>query len=211
MGVLSVKILCPDALSCVPILMQSQRALEILKRAREDHSLVCSYSSSYSTKFAAGWVEAISAEGVVFRSLTPNGRADGWLWHPFEQIARLDVGGVYEERLSFLAQMREARWMENFLPALAPEADLVWELFIACQKHDLAVQIDTGSDDPIQGFVQDVTAEWVTLDKIAFSGQFDGQATIATEDIESILIEEQDLQDLQMLARRHGRGAGKWK
>lgn len=191
--------------------MQSQRALEILKRAREKNSLVCSYSSSYSTKFAAGWVEALSSEGAVFRSLTPNGRADGWFWRPFDQMSRLDVGGLYEQRLAFLAQMREARWMEGFLPALEPEADVVLELFIACQKHDLAVQIDTGSEDPIQGFVQDVTAEWVTLDKIAFSGRFDGQATIATEDIEEVVVEEQDLQDLQMLARRHGRGTGEWQ
>ena len=191
--------------------MQPQRALEILKRAHDENALVCCYPSSYSAKFSAGWVEALSSEGVVLRSLTPNGRSDGWLWRPHEQIARLDVGGLYEERLAFLAQMREARWKEGFLPALAPEADLLWELFIACQKNDLAVQLDTASDEPIQGFVQDVTAEWVTLDKIAFSGRFDGQATIATEDIERILIEEQDLQDLQMLARRHGRGTGAWQ
>ncbi|RYX82058.1 hypothetical protein EON83_21350 [bacterium] len=191
--------------------MQPQRALEILSRAREQNALVCAYPSSYSSKFSAGWVEAVSSEGVVLRSLTPNGRPDGWLWRPYDQIARLDMGGLYEERLAFLAQMREARWKEGFLPAITPEADLVWELFVASQKHDLAVHIDIGSDEPIQGFVQDVTAEWVTLDKIAFSGRFDGQATISTEDIEKILIEEQDLQDLQMLARRHGRGAGQWR
>ncbi len=191
--------------------MESRRALEILHHAREQHDIVCLYPSAYLTSYAAGWVEAVTSEGVVLRSLTANGRADGWYWRTFERVVRLDVGGAYEERLAFLAQMREARWKEGFLPTLDESANLKWELFVAAQKHDFAVQIDTGSDEPIDGFVQDVTAEWVTLDKIGFSGRFDGQATISTEDIDRILVGDERLQDLQMLARRSGRGSGEWR
>ena len=191
--------------------MESRRALEILNRARERRDIVCLYPSSYSSNFSAGWLEAVSSEGVVLRSLSKNGRADGWLWRAFDSIARIDVAGQYEERLAFLAQMREARWKDGFLPPLDESADLKWELFVASQKHDLAVQVDTGSDEPIEGFVQDVTRDWVTIDKAGFSGKFDGQATINTEDIERILVDEASLQDLQMLARRSGRGSGEWR
>ena len=191
--------------------MESSRAVEILNRARERNAIVCLYPNAYSSKFAAGWVEAVSSQSVVIRSLTTNGRADGWQWRSFENIARLDVGGLYEERISFLAQMREARWKDGFLPPLEESADLKWELLVAAQKQDFAVHLDTGSDEPVEGFVQDVTPEWVTIDKVAFYGRFDGQSTIIGDDIEKILVDEQDLQDLQTMARRAGRGSGVWR
>lgn len=191
--------------------MELQRTLEILNRAQENNQIVCLYSSLYYDKFTAGWIEALSDSAVVLRSLHPTGRANGWSLKVLSEIARIDVAGRYEERLGYLAQMREARWKDGFLSSIAPDADLMWEMFVASQRHDFVVGVDIGAEEDIQGVVQDVTPQWVTIDKISFDGLFDGQGTVATEDIKGILVDEQSLQDLQVLARRHGRGSGEWK
>ena len=191
-------------------LMEVSKALEILDSARDGGEVVCLYANAYSCAFAAGFVEGATPTHVVLRSLSPNGRADGWLLRGLDDIARIDWRGHYEERLLFLAQMREARWNDGFLPPTHPSSDLVFELLQAAHKADLPVQIDTGSDEPAEGFVRELSPEWVTLDKIERDGSFDGQATVRTDDIEKLLVDEQSLQDLALLARHRGRGTGSW-
>lgn len=191
--------------------MESRKALEILEDARAGGDVVCLYHSSWSDKFAAGFVGGASERHVVLRSLEPGGRADGWFLRALDDIVRIDWRGQYEERLKMLAQLREARWKIDFLPPVEPATDLPLELLLAARHHDLPVQLDTGSDEAAQGFVAEVTGEFVTLDKIACDGSFDGHCVMALDEVAKILVDEEALQTLGLLALHRGRGAGKWQ
>lgn len=189
--------------------MEVSKALEILDAAREAREVVCLYASPYSSHFAAGFVEGATHNHVVLRLLSSNGRADGWLLRSLDDIARIDWRGQHEKRLLFLAQMREARWNDFLLP-VEPSTDLVFETLLAARKFDLPVQIDTGSDEPAEGFVSELSTDWVTLDKIAHDGGFDGHVVLSLRDIEKIEVDEEDLQDLALLSRHRGRRTGSW-
>jgi hypothetical protein len=189
--------------------MEVSKALEILDGAREAGEVVCLYSNAYSSRFSAGFVEGATHNHVVLRALSPNGRADGWLLRPLDHIARIDWRGQYEQRLLFLAQMREARWSDFLLP-VELSADLAFETMGAAQRFELPVQIDSGSDEPAEGFVSELSTDSVTLDKIARDGNFDGHTIFSLDDIEKIIVDDADLQDLALLSRHRGRGTGKW-
>lgn len=183
--------------------------LEIVTAARDAGQVVCAYASPYSSRFSAGFVEGATQKHVILRSMTTGGRADGWLLRPLDDIARSDWRGQHEKRLLFSAQMRETRWSET-LPSVLPSTDPVFEVLQAAHKAELPVQFDSGSDEPAEGFVCELSTDWATLDKIERNGSCDGYATIRVGDIEKILVDEQSLQDLALLCRHCGRGTGSW-
>lgn len=179
--------------------MEKQKAREVLRRAQDDEKIVCLYTSRYSENFAAGFVEAVSENQVVLRSLTPHGRYDGWLLRVLENISRIDSGGRYEEKLLALFRARGQNH-PHFLPPTDETTDLISEMLICARRSDCAVRIDIGADDDNEGFVKEVEATTITIEKFDVNGQIDSESVIELEHIEKIAVDDEDLQDLKILA-----------
>ena len=190
--------------------MEVQRAQDILRRAREKGILVCLYTSAYSENFAAGFVEAVSEKYVILRSFSNHGRYDGWLLRQLENLPRIEFGGRYEESLLFLMKARETKHPQGVIPSFEADASLLIELFLAAQKHDFVVSIDTGSQSNIVGFVNTVEATTVTITKVDNNGEVDGESVVELDAIEKVNADDEDCQDLKLMARWHELDPPNW-
>ncbi len=179
--------------------MEKQKAREVLERAKTEEKIVCLYSNPYSDKFAAGFVEAISENHVVLRHLTTHGRYDGWVLRALEDLCRIEYGGRYEETLLSLFRAR-GHSHPAFLHATDESSDLTAEMLLCAQRNDLAVIIDTGSDNDSWGFVKSVETTTVTIEKFNVDGQIDSEAVIELEHIGRVTVDDEDMQDLKILA-----------
>ncbi len=183
--------------------MESQKAYEILNRAKEQDKIICLYTSCYSEKFAAGFVEAISDKHVVIRSLSVHGRYDGWLLRKLDDVPRMDWGGRYEESLLFLARARKTTHPDGFLFPIGQDTNLISDFLLAAQQHDCMASLDTGSDANIVGFIKSVEATTVTVEIIDTNGENNGESVVELDAIERVDVDDEDLQDLKLLARWH--------
>ena len=179
--------------------MEKQKAREVLRHAQEAEKIVCLYTSRDSENFAAGFVEAVSENHVILRSLTPHGRYDGWLLRVLENVCRIDSGGRYEEKLVSLFRARDQNH-PAFLPSTDEATDLGSEMLICAQRGDYAVRIDIGADDDNEGFVKSVEATTITIERFDVNGHIDSESVIELEYIEKIAVDDEDLQDLKLLA-----------
>ncbi len=183
--------------------MEKQKAHEILGAAREQGAVVLLYRSCYSNRFSAGFVLAISDEHVVIESLSTRGECDGWILRELSDLCRIDHNGRYEEKLLSFHRLRGERHPQDFLPTADLSSNLKIEMFVAARQHDLAVRVHTGADDDVEGFVREVGADTISLEKLNEYGQNDGDCTLDMEVIEGIYIGDDELQDLKLLARWH--------
>ena len=181
--------------------MEKQKAQEILGAARERRAIVCLYRSCYSSKFSAGFVLAVSEGDVVIESLSPRGHCDGWILRELDELCRIDSNGIYEEKLMALYRARGAAHARDFLPATDLSSDLKIELLEAARQNDYAVRIHTGADEDIEGFVREVGAATVSIEKFNEYGASDGDCTLDMESVEGIFVHDDELQDLKLLAR----------
>lgn len=180
--------------------METQKAREVLERAKEGEKIVCLYTNPYSDKFAAGFVEAVSENHVVLRHITVHGRYDGWLLRALDDICRIDYGGRYEETLLSLYRGRAQSHLDNFLSVTDQIIDLKSEMLLCAQRNDFAVSIDTGSDEDNWGFVKVLEAITVTIERFNLHGQIDSESVFDMEYIQKIGVDNEDLQDLKLLA-----------
>lgn len=183
--------------------MDSQKAYEILNRAREEDKIVCLYTNCYSEKFAAGFVEAISDKYVVIQSLSIHGRYDGWLLLELDEVPRMGWGGRYEESLLFLARARKTTHPDGFFVPTGQDTSLIVDFLLAAQQHDYIASLDTGSDSNLVGFVKSVEATTATIEIINTNGENNGESVVELEVIERVYVDDEDLQDLKLLARWH--------
>lgn len=183
--------------------MEKQKAQEILSAAREREAIVSVYQSYYSINFSAGFVSAFSDDEVVIESLTPRGQCSGWLSRKFDNIVRIDTGGRYEETLLSLHRARGGKHRADFLPTLDLTSNVRVEMLLAAREHDYAVRIDTGAEEDIRGFVREVGPETVSIEKFNLHGQSDGDCTLDMDIIDGIYVDDDELQDLKLLARWH--------
>lgn len=183
--------------------MEKQKAQEILGAAQERGAIVSIYRSYYSVRFSAGWVLAFSDNEVVVESLSPRGACDGWFSRKIEDIVRIDTGGRYEETLLALQRARGGTHPKEFLPPLDLASNLKLEMLLAARAGDYAVRLDTGAEEDIRGFVREVGPETASIEKFDLHGQSDGDCTLDTDIIEGIYVDDDELQDLKLLARWH--------
>ena len=154
-------------------------------------------------EFRRGFVVGFSDDHVVIESLTPRGECNGWILCAFSDIFRIDCNGRYEEKLLSLYRVRDARHPRDFLGAVDLTSDLKVDLLQAARLHDYAVEVETGGDDNIVGFVREIGTETLSVEKLDLYGQNDGDCTAALDEIERIIVNDGDLQDLKLLARWH--------
>ena len=183
--------------------METSKAQEVLHAARERGALVCLYRSCYSNKFSAGFVLAVSEDDVIIESVSPRGHCDGWILRELDELCRIDSQGIYEEKLMSLYRVRGGAHARDFLPATDLGSNLKVELLEAARQNDSAVRIHTGADEDIEGFVREVGAQTVSIEKFNEYGVSDGDCTLDMESVEGIFVGDDDLQDLKLLARWH--------
>ena len=182
--------------------MEKQEFQEILRTAKSEGTIVSLYGDG-SNSFSAGFVLAMSDNDVVLESLSPRGFCDGWLSRPMDDIARIEIGGRYEERLLTYYRVRGETHQRNFLPEISMTSDLKAELLEAARAHDYAVTVNVGSDADVIGFVRKVAVETVTIECYTEYGQPDGDSFLSLESIEKVHVGDDELQDLKLLARWH--------
>ena len=187
--------------------MEKQRAQEILGAARESNATVSVYGVGRSSRFSIGWVVAFSDSHVLLELVSQNGRADGWLLRTLDDIARIDSGGRLEETVVALYRARDESHLKPLLPANDSGndlgSDLKLELLLAARTHDLPVRIYNGNRDNIEGFVREVGTSTVTVDVFDEHGIADGESTISFDEFDAFKVNDEELQDLKMLARWH--------
>ena len=183
--------------------MEKEKAQEILSAARESGATVSIYGVGRSARFSIGWVLAFSDSHVLLELVSQNGRNDGWLLRQLDDIARIDSGGRLEETVVALYRARGENHLKPLLSDTDLGSDLKVELLLAARTHDLAVRIYNGNRDAIEGFVRDIEASTVTVDIFDEHGSADGESTISLDEFENFKVNDDELQNLKLLARWH--------
>ena len=183
--------------------MDKQRAQEILTAAQERGAVVSLYRTGSPHNYGTGFVLAVSDHHLVFASINYHGRYDGWHLRALDELCRVDSGGRYEDKVLSLYRAREQNHRADFLPPTDLSSDLVSELLQAAQGHEIAVRLYTGQRGGINGFVREIGSSTVSIDVHDDYGQADGEAVVDLESIRVILVDDEEAQDLKILARWH--------
>ena len=174
-----------------------------LEKHRETGQLVSLYCAPRRpTTNVQGMVDFVSTDDVLLRSVTGRGLYDGFVLRRLEDVYRVEYGGDYEQRVSYLFQRREHRHVP-FLPPLDVSSNLTREALLAAQRHDLMVRIEILGKECRDAWVTSIEEEIVTLNVIEISGHPDGHAQIELDAITAINIDSTELQDIKLLNRWH--------
>lgn len=191
--------------------MEQSTFADTLRRALESDALIgVFFDPDRPAAFMAGWVEAVTNEHILLRHLSPHGRYDGYRLIPVEEIFRVDSAGRYLERLRLLSQVREERFMRFLKTKVTEESDLLRAALLAAQQHELLVRVDVLDDDDESGWVKNLTNDTVTISRLDDYGVVDFEATVHLEAITGLHCDNESLQDLRILARRHESEPPSW-
>jgi hypothetical protein len=178
--------------------------VDLLREAQSNETLIGVFSDpSNPSAFAAGWVEAVSDEHLVLRHVSQHGRYDGYRLVPLENVFRVDSTGRYLERLRFLSQVREERFPHLFKSGIAEDANLVVEILLAAQQNDLLVLVSVLEGSDLTGWIKQIGHDTVIITLVDNDGVSDFDSTVHLEAITAVYCNDEDLQDLRLLARRN--------
>jgi hypothetical protein len=178
--------------------------VELLRQALENQSPVGVFCDPNDpAAFAAGWVEAVTDEHILLRHMSPHGRYDGYRLLNIEDIFRVDSTGRYLERLRLLSQVREERFPRLFKTEVEENANLLTETLLAVQSNEWLVRIFVLDGDDEAGWIKNVAHDTVTITRVDHFGVADFEATVHLEAISEMHCDDEELQDLRLLARRN--------
>ena len=159
---------------------------ESLDLARQKNQLVSLHSSPDDwPKCSVGYVKFLSNDYVLIKAVDKYGFDAGYELRQISEVFRVDIGGSYENRLSFLNSNQ--RRIPHDIEILTSEDNMLISTLLCAKSESLAVTI-VGSDkgDSISGFVSQISDRILTLKVIDDNGLEDGLSIIDLGEIASV-------------------------
>lgn len=167
--------------------MEDSSILLFLKQSMVEKVIVSIFSNrNQPDACSVGYVEAITEDQVLLNHVTPTGLADGIVIRRLEDVFRVDINGLYEQKLHRLYFLQHQSHQTLLLDPANTETNLFNEILIQAQKLGLIVNVcidETETQDNIIGLTKEVSKFEVVISRISEYGLVDGESILLLDDI----------------------------
>ena len=181
----------------------STKQLAELNRAMKENLLVSIYTNQWEPDyFSTGFVDAISDQEVVLSHVTPDGLYDGYIVRKLDDLFRVDIGGLYEQRLYLLYTLQKQSHLKLIKKRKTGDANLFQEVLLCARKQNYVVSLcidETDTQDGITGWISEVSDDEVIIAKISYEGHNDGFSIVPMNQISKINCDTTDERVIKIL------------
>ena len=175
--------------------------LRVLSDALDKGSAVAVYADADDYQsYEVGFVEYADQHEVVLQCLTPKGEPDGRRAFRTDDVTRVDTENAYVRKLELLFQYRDSVFDRDFRPSPPGKLDLLSQLEHARSTHSIVHLVDDNDFGP-SGFVVELGADYVVLERIGGNGEPDGRSMLLLDSIDKVHIGRRQDQVLEFLYR----------
>lgn len=172
--------------------------LNLLKKLCSEGKYVSVFfGSSNDSKFIYGKILCVNEKFAAIYMLDLKGNYGGIVAHRTEDILRIEIGGLYGEKMNRLSTSSPA----HPEPWPLDEDHIIESLLQKAQDARKIVSIelqDSGYDDEV-GFVENLTCNLCVVRKINEYGVEDGEAIMKIQNITQIACESESEEIVEML------------
>lgn len=174
---------------------------EILDRAMEKKYLVSVFSNISSPEnFSIGIVSGLTKRHLLLEQISTNGLYDGYSVRSIDSIFRVDINGIYENKIKRLYDLKKQKHFKIIGKLINDKSDLYVEILSAAKNHKLVVALVTEeSSESIIGWVSVVSHKLIEINRINSDGISDGSSFIKLEKIEKVYCDTEDEHSLGIL------------
>lgn len=150
--------------------------------------------------FCVGYVEAVNARQVALRSISPQGKFDGFMVKRIADVFQVLSGEEFEQRLLWLLSLNG----ETDQPLLNEhvEGDLFKAALQAAHERGMAVSLWRGMEEEgLTGTIAAVDDLRLTLNRMDFWGRDAGEQVVALKDISLLEIDTPEERMYQLMNR----------
>ena len=133
----------------------------------------------------------------LLANVTPRGKSDGFYLLKQEDVVGLQKNTAYINKVKTLYRLKQ----ENHLEYNGEKENLLLGLLHFAKQKELIISIVMGDSDlyGLQGFVEDIDKEILTITNIDSFGNEDGESAVRIEDISAIACDDENGSDLKLL------------
>ena len=172
-----------------------------LKLANEANIVVSIFTDIYNKeKCSTGFIKSIDKTDILLKHLNQNGESDGYILRRIEDIYRIDIDGLYENKLKKLYYYKN----EEHDKLLLENKNIRYELLLFAEQHRKFLEISIDYDNEqeiIVGYIKRIDTENDNffINKVNSYGVDDGITVIHIDDIISLNYDSNDARDLSIL------------
>ncbi len=182
----------------------STKQLAELNRAMKENLLVSIYTNQWKPDyFSTGFVNAISDQEVVLNHVTPDGLYDGYIVRKLGDLFRVDIGGLYEQRLYLLYTLQKQSHLKLIKKRKTGDANLFREVLLSARKQNYVVSLcidEAETQNGITGWISEVFDNEVVIAKISYEGDNDGFSIVPMNRISKINCNTTDERVIKILS-----------
>lgn len=175
---------------------------KILEKIIKNNSVVSIFTDLIErSKCTVGYVCLYNDEEVLIKLLDENGEYDGYGWRKIEYIYRLDIDGLYENKLKMLYELKKQS--NNDMCENIDVDNILQQILYFAKKNDriIEISIDVNNEQElIVGLIDSIIDnETITINRVNTDGKPDGIIVINISDIVSLNCDTKDSRDLLLL------------
>lgn len=174
----------------------------LLEQAKTSKEVVAVYTDRCApTKSSVGFVYEVGKDILIMKSLAPNGGADGNITRKLKDIFKLEIGGVYAQKLKSLHTFRATKTSEDVPRRCNTQKSLLENSMV--KESVVSIWLAMESDESyFSGFVQAVNGDFAVVRKLDDYGRSDGLIAFLVEDVIALDIDGLTEQRLNFLHKR---------
>lgn len=182
----------------------SNDILACLKNAKRNGHVVSLHSDpTNQSRCVVGYIDQIDDAWIRLKAISPEGENAGYEVRPLDAIFRVDVNGIYENKIEYLLQNIDNIYQKNDLTySVGIDGILITTLKEAKEKKLIVTLWTEDEDDSIIGLIDKVNESTVNILSIDDYGKKDGLILITIDEIVSIDCDNRQSQIIKFLSEK---------
>jgi hypothetical protein len=172
--------------------------LNLIKSAKDENSLIAIYTDKDNiNSFSAGYVEGLLNEGLLLKSVDPNGFFDGLIFLCINDIYQLEIGSKYLNNLKIINA--DYSYTVDFSLKKEREKNLIYSFLVFCKIEMKFVSLLLYFGKEIIGYIKEVSNINILINSVSNEGEEDGLVCLKIDEISRVYIDTNDLKRVNIL------------
>ncbi|WP_430536691.1 hypothetical protein [Listeria rocourtiae] len=168
--------------------MSTKFIYDRLLKCHQDNRLVAIYTAREADYFEAGYIEALTANEVMFRARRSDGYEEGFVVLPLEMVCRIEIETAFLKTAELLAKHLDQPRSHAFFDKAPNKKHSLFEIVVdhVYRNKEMAIIEILGDEAQVAGIIEENDYEGLEVSLISDEGRLDGTCWIKKEDIIAI-------------------------
>ncbi len=163
--------------------------VKMIKEAEKAENIIAIRTDeNENDKFSAGFVVGLTDDYLWLKSITPEGRYDGYIMIFVQSVYEASVNDEYLKNLQILYNKQQQTENTEIIKPLLAGNDIS-EYLQLCKDNKTLVTIQTEFDYSLTGYILSVDEEFYIIDTLNEYAKADGESCCKQENIHSLNID----------------------